>query len=228
MTILLPSVTPAATGPTPEAQRRLNKNGQPRKLYTPRPRRPLTHIPLLQEAGGHLCYRCMDFLTPESFSIDRNRSTGRDRYCKECTQVYIHTYHERDRGKGVRLYTRKRQEILEQAAAWRVGHPQELLLRMARRRARSKGFPCIISARDIVIPEFCPILGIRLARNIGERAADWNSPTLDRIIPVLGYVPGNVQVISRKANMMKSTYSIADWKKFAQWVLSTDFPPIAV
>jgi len=170
----------------------------------------------------------MDFLTPESFSIDRHRSTGRDRYCKQCTQVYIHTYRERDRVKGVRLYTRKRQEILEQAAARRIARPRELLLGMARARARRKEFPCTIAASDIVIPEFCPILGIKLSRNIGERAADWDSPTLDRIIPALGYVPRNIQVISRKANMMKSTYSIADWKRFADWVLSTDFPSIEV
>jgi hypothetical protein len=35
-----------------------------------------------------------------------------------------------------------------------------------------------------------------------------NTPSLDKIIPSLGYVKGNVAVISWKANVMKSNLSI--------------------
>lgn len=38
------------------------------------------------------------------------------------------------------------------------------------------------------------------------------SPTLDKIIPALGYVPGNVWVISHRANTIKSDASLEELK----------------
>jgi hypothetical protein len=56
----------------------------------------------------------------------------------------------------------------------------------------------------VVIPDHCPILGLPLYRNVGGRAQGPNSPTIDRINPALGYVRGNVRVISARANSIKS------------------------
>lgn len=55
-----------------------------------------------------------------------------------------------------------------------------------------------------MIPDHCPILGLPLYRNVGGRAQGPHSPTLDRINPALGYVRGNVRVISSRANSIKS------------------------
>jgi hypothetical protein len=55
-----------------------------------------------------------------------------------------------------------------------------------------------------VIPDFCPVLGLPLYRNSGGAAQGPNSPSIDRINPALGYVRGNVKVISSKANAIKS------------------------
>ena len=52
-----------------------------------------------------------------------------------------------------------------------------------------------ITINDLVFPERCPVLNIPLL-STGKRTD--NSPSLDRIIPSLGYVPGNVKVISWK------------------------------
>jgi hypothetical protein len=57
---------------------------------------------------------------------------------------------------------------------------------------------------DVTIPAFCPVLGLPLFRNQGGKAQGPNSPTIDRIIPALGYVRGNVRVISSRANSIKS------------------------
>ncbi|WP_285401044.1 hypothetical protein [Luteibacter sp. ME-Dv--P-043b] len=56
----------------------------------------------------------------------------------------------------------------------------------------------------MVIPDFCPVLGLPLYRNSGGAAQGPNSPSIDRINPALGYVRGNVKVISSKANAIKS------------------------
>ena len=49
------------------------------------------------------------------------------------------------------------------------------------------------------------MLGIPLIH--GNKCTD-NSPTLDKIIPSLGYVSGNIWIISHRANTIKSDASI--------------------
>lgn len=44
------------------------------------------------------------------------------------------------------------------------------------------------------------------------------SPTLDRIHPDIGYVPGNVMVISAKANRMKNNASLEELKALVIWM----------
>ena len=80
--------------------------------------------------------------------------------------------------------------------------PQSLL-RAARRRAREKGMECTITLQDIVVPERCPLLDIPLFPGDGMQGP--NSPSLDRINNGLGYVPGNVWVISHLANACKGS-----------------------
>ena len=52
------------------------------------------------------------------------------------------------------------------------------------------------------IPKYCPILKMEMFVN--DKVSGDNSPTLDRINNNKGYIKGNVQWISRKANQMKS------------------------
>jgi hypothetical protein len=69
-------------------------------------------------------------------------------------------------------------------------------------RAKREKTPFKLHLSDMPeFPDTCPVLGIDIYSN--GRQTD-NSPSLDRIIPELGYVPGNVRIISRRANMLKS------------------------
>jgi hypothetical protein len=106
---------------------------------------------------------------------------------------------------------------------WREGPGRKnRLLRSARDRALAKGIPFSLTEEDFEIPEFCPVLGIKLATGTGRGPAP-HSPTLDRIDLLLGYVPGNVQVISSRANAMKNDATPDELRKFAAWVLK-EFP----
>lgn len=84
----------------------------------------------------------------------------------------------------------------------------------SRARAKERGIPHTITDADVIVPEVCPALGIPL-KNSGPQAD--NSPSLDRIIPDLGYVPGNVVVISKLANRIKSNATPDQLRKVAQW-----------
>ena len=90
------------------------------------------------------------------------------------------------------------------------------MLSRARTRARALGVPCTITKDDVIIPEVCPVFGTKLVVG-GERKT---SPSLDRIDNTRGYVPGNVQVISHLANVMKNSATAEELVVFARWVLS--------
>lgn len=87
-----------------------------------------------------------------------------------------------------------------------------------RNRARKKSIPFTIRKEDIVIPEYCPVLGIKLARNFGEPGPADHSPSVDRILPELGYIPGNIVVISNRANRIKSNATVEELAKVTAWL----------
>lgn len=82
------------------------------------------------------------------------------------------------------------------------------MVRAAKARAAKAGVPFSITADDITIPQLCPVLSIPLI--VGATQASDNSPSLDRVIPLLGYVPGNVLVISNRANRIKNNATIQE------------------
>ena len=86
--------------------------------------------------------------------------------------------------------------------------PARHMVNWARKRAKDKGLEFSITHEDILIPEICPVLGIPLFRVGGVKTA--NSPSLDRIDNSKGYIPGNVMVISYRANQLKNDASIEE------------------
>lgn len=84
-------------------------------------------------------------------------------------------------------------------------------------RAKVNNIPFDLDYTDIVVPKICPILEIPIFR--GTKKHTPNSPTLDRLIPELGYIKGNVRVISYKANTMKSDATIEEIELFAKNVI---------
>lgn len=95
------------------------------------------------------------------------------------------------------------------------------MFRGAKKRAKSSGIPFSLEIEDIVIPETCPVFGFPLVKNLGGNGPSNLSPSLDRIIPELGYVKGNVQVISYLANKMKSNATQEQLSLFAKWINNT-------
>ena len=79
---------------------------------------------------------------------------------------------------------------------------------------RDFGYNFNITVDDIVIPEFCPYLGIRLSTDPKDKSED-NYYSGDRKDSAKGYVKGNVQVISRLANIMKNKTTEEQLLKFA-------------
>ena len=88
--------------------------------------------------------------------------------------------------------------------------PRIRLRGSAKERAIYKGIVFDIpSYKDLPeVPDYCPILGIPLY--VGDNVSTDNSPSLDRIDNNKGYIKGNIQIISRKANQMKSNANLKE------------------
>jgi hypothetical protein len=96
-------------------------------------------------------------------------------------------------------------------------HSRSLLTDSARKRAKEYNIPFNLTSEDIILPKICPILKNPIEYE--NRQATKYSPSLDRIIPELGYVKGNIQVISQLANSMKSNATKEELITFSKNIL---------
>lgn len=85
----------------------------------------------------------------------------------------------------------------------------------ARKRSKINNLEIDIEPQDIPdIPDFCPVLGIEIKRNVKDNSTTHgpsdNSPSLDRIDSTKGYIKGNIRVISNRANRLKSDANFAE------------------
>jgi len=59
---------------------------------------------------------------------------------------------------------------------------------------------------------------VKLTWLVGQGRKD-TAYSIDRIVPTLGYIKGNIQIISELANRMKSNASVEQLLTFAQGIL---------
>lgn len=89
----------------------------------------------------------------------------------------------------------------------------------AKMGAKKRGLEFSISLSDIDCPDVCPVLGIKLnwgAPSNGRRSID--SPSIDRWDSSLGYVPGNVVVMSWRANRIKCDATVYEVEKLLSYM----------
>lgn len=138
-----------------------------------------------------ICTTCKVEKPLTDFTANKKKRNGRSSSCRRCHQSLYPTtarYHVDNRGP---------------------------LITLCRRRARKAGVPCAISKSDLVIPDRCPVLGIPLS--LGRGVCHAGSPTVDRLRPELGYVTGNINIISSKANRIKNNATLEELKALVAW-----------
>ena len=107
--------------------------------------------------------------------------------------------------------------------AWRSRNPKlrwvTSTLTSCKRRAKVRGLACNLTNAYLrgITPDECPVFGTPFSF-VGNEVASSTSPSLDRLDPALGYVEGNVVVISMKANSIKSAYGADDIRRVADWL----------
>lgn len=86
-------------------------------------------------------------------------------------------------------------------------------------RAKKNNIPFNLTKEylESIWTDTCPVFGIPLEVSSTPGAND-NNPNVDRIVPELGYVVGNIQIISGKANRMKNDGSLADLERLVEFM----------
>lgn len=131
-------------------------------------------------------------------------------------------------------YARNPDKYKAASAKWRANHPglaakqsaegkrkdpAKYLWRLAKRRATLQGVPFTITPEDVRIPSICPVLGIPLVSVLSGTGTQMaGTPSVDRLDPGLGYVPGNVTVISWRANSLKKDGSLREFQRLVRWM----------
>lgn len=101
-------------------------------------------------------------------------------------------------------------------------HRKKILVANRRIAARKNGVEFTVTAADLAWPIHCPVLGVKLNyTTLGKCFPE--SPSLDRIDPSKGYVPGNVAVISHRANTLKSNSSTEELEKILNYIKFAEF-----
>lgn len=136
---------------------------------------PVQVIPVRYNEVGRLCTSCGNFKSWENYHKHKSCTSGYNTVCKECRKPKSKVQY-RSLTQERKLYDR------------------------AKSRATRLGIIFTLNLDDIVIPEICPIMGVPFSTTITKYA-----PSLDRVVPELGYTQENVEVISTYANTLKWT-----------------------
>jgi|SRR5690554_1529436 len=161
------------------------------------------------------CSKCGEQKPLSSFGARQANRDGKSGWCRDCYNSNSSAYYWGD-------IDSKRAYNSKWSREFRKNNPEKFLLKKAKERARERNLDFDISEEDIEIPEVCPVLGIAL--RAGKGKVTDNSPTLDRSDNSKGYVKGNVQVISWRANRLKSDMSLEEAERLYKWLKKTGQP----
>ena len=100
----------------------------------------------------------------------------------------------------------------EASRRFRFANPRRAMVTQAKTRARKRNIPFDMHWTDLPeLPEKCPVLGIEIVWAFRGKGGWYDdSPSIDRIIPALGYVAGNVRIISNRANRLKADATLEE------------------
>ena len=151
------------------------------------------------------CGKCREFKPLTEFSKNPTKGDGVSDRCKYCFNIY------------------KTDKVNNLSDA-------QFLLECAQRRAKTRGREFNITVEDIeaVDTDVCPILNIPIKRyphqaNTGRRKNNQrpDSKSLDRIDASKGYTPGNIRVISWRANSLLSDATPSELAAISNYYLIT-------
>ena len=160
------------------------------------------------------CFNCGNMFTVKTTNKNRSNEDKQFHFCPECRKKLS------AQQKKV-IIREKCPEVAERykkqrRAEFERNYIKQKLFQL-KRRAEQRGLEFNLDESDIIIPEKCPILEVPLV--IGKKNDYMYSPSIDRIDNTKGYIKGNIQVISMKANTMKNSATPEELVNFCKNIL---------
>ena len=155
----------------------------------------------------------------EKYGVTRER-------IRQVVRKYIPDY---DESHGRNARRAGKEQALQEKRRKKWGNHRHLiesdLYQAQRQKFRAKhanakrvGWEWTIQFGDLIWPTHCPILGMELDYFAAGRQE--NSPSFDQIDSGKGYVNGNVQIISWRANRIKNDGTAEEHRKIAEYLES--------
>lgn len=141
-------------------------------------------------------------------------------------KAYYHANKEKRKEYRRKFREDNYEHVKKQEDSYRVkeyrADPVAYMWRNKKASAKHKGIEFDITEKDIadIMTEQCPVLGIDLRFNFGKGAGHNNddSYSIDRIDSSKGYVKGNIQMISKRANTIKSDATLEELEKLVAYM----------
>jgi hypothetical protein len=170
------------------------------------------------------CFICKEIKFSEEFPKNSGLLGGLHSYCKLCSNIKnkkSEAYKKYGAIRKEKIHTDPifRAKINKQKKESRLKNISSVLLKSCKNRALKKGLEFNLTLEDIIIPSMCPILLKPIIQ--GNKENYKFSPSVDRIDNTKGYIKGNIQIISMKANTIKNCATIEELMLFANWVRKT-------
>jgi hypothetical protein len=134
----------------------------------------------------YTCVTCNIEKDYSEYHKNKTKKNGISESCKECARERKAEHYKRD--------------------------PASYMFFRAKARAERKGREFTIVKEDIIIPEYCPVLNIKMGFNESE-----DSPSLDRINSSKGYTKDNIRVVSYRANVLMGDGTYEEFKKIMEF-----------
>jgi hypothetical protein len=154
------------------------------------------------------CIVCKDTFPAKKFRLRTDSQKNQRRpYCLPCEKGIFST-----------RYKQNSQAVIAKTQKYSLCHYEQKILNQAKTTAKTKNLEFNLKIDDIQIPTHCKYLGIELTKILGNGVV-WSNCSIDRIDSSKGYIKGNVEIISRKANSMKNMATQEELVVFAQNIL---------
>ena len=170
---------------------------------------------------GKVCNTCNEHKPFSEFSKKRDSTDGLRSYCKSCANDY-----QINMNPFVKWFSSRKGQAKLKGKEFTILPTdipgvkiREVITKGLGRNKYGTFVKKYTSWEATEYPKVCPVLGIELDWKAKVNGGQNNSPSLDRIDSTKDYIPGNVMIMSRLANVMKNNATLEQLKQFSRYHL---------
>lgn len=160
-----------------------------------------------------VCTKCGIKQPRDNFNKCAKNSDGLEYRCRECAHSERARHYRNNREyeikRGAEYRANNPDKVRQTLAKYRAKNAVKRLIDNATSRARKKGLPCDLDEHRTEIEGRvnagrCELTGLPLHFSTGVHK--WDSPSIDRIEPGVGYLYSNIRIVCWGINQMLSTW----------------------